>query len=614
MKKVIYLLLAVMALGVMSCNRDKVSDADLVIVDHGNMSFYDVETQKLIPFEKETDSVINLLFDNDGRLYYTVTKGDNLMLKTVDMTQGSPSPKECAYWNMGLQNSIDEMTGEASGIFWDKSGENIITYKTDFEDYSLSALLYNVKTGKVSWKSYDDAFYLRGVEKDYDPSHFYTKNKQFYYVKPEGEVCLTDKIDFRNAFEDEAELEDLYFDPEAFSPDGQTLVYSATIFWGEGWGYYGLANTDGSAQRLLKDSDIWDIFPEWLPDGSMVYVGKAPRPKEDPEYDEEWNTTQPCINLITPDNNTKTLSLGKIFAVKPYGKKKVATEPQGSLEGCDVALLDNGKVTFYNSTTGEFVPYVKETDSVINGVFVYGDDFYYTVSIGNRLYLKEVYMTDFYTYPSMRTSWDLDLDDCVSQTYGRASTLAWIPAHDRVGISYNFSWDYYNFADIRFYSCYENTLIDGWGEEEESDDLDEEFMKYMNDLEYFVADEGQYYYKTEEGEACLTDKINFADYCSDPDYCEEPEFVFYSINPTRTCVAYATLVEWGDLGHGPLCMSSLDGKVQMAFGDTDAADMTWGWMPDGSMLYISGREIMIVHPDGTEESFAQASDFVVSTK
>ena len=611
--------MAVLTLFVMSCNRDKVSDADLVVVDHGNMSFYDVEAQKLIPYEKETDSVLNLLFDDNSHLYYTVTKGDNLLLKMVDMNQSSPTPKECAYWNMGLMNALDEMTGEVSSIFWDKSGENIIIYKTDYEDYTLSALLYNVGTGKVSAKNYDEAFDLRGFgyEKDFDPSHFYIKDKQFYYVKPEGEVCLTDKIDFRQVFEDEAEMEDLYFNPEALSPNGQTLVYSATIFWGEGWGYYGLANTDGSSQWLLKDSDIWDFTPSWLADGSLVYVGKTARPKTDPEYDEEWNNTQPCINLIGPDKSTKTLSLGKTFAVRPFGEKKASViDRQGSLEGCDVALLDNGKVTFYNSTTGEFVPFVVETDSVINGVFLYGDDFYYTVSIGNRLYLKEIYMSDYITNPSMRTSWDLNLDDCVSQTYGRASTLAWIPAFDRIGISYNFSWDYYNFADIRFYAYYENTLIDGWSEEEdaETDVLDEEFMKYLNDLEYFVADEGRYYYKTEEGEACLTDKINFEDYCSEPDYCEEPEFVFYSINPTRTCVAYATLVEWGDLGHGPLCMSSLDGKMQLAFGDTDAADMTWGWMPDGSMLYVSGKEVMIVHPDGSEESFAQASDFVVSTK
>ena len=102
--------MAVLTLFVMSCNRDKVSDADLVVVDHGNMSFYDVEAQKLIPYEKETDSVLNLLFDDNSHLYYTVTKGDNLLLKMVDMNQSSPTPKECAYWNMGLMNAHESWT------------------------------------------------------------------------------------------------------------------------------------------------------------------------------------------------------------------------------------------------------------------------------------------------------------------------------------------------------------------------------------------------------------------------------------------------------------------------------------------------------------------------
>ena len=205
----------------------------------------------------------------------------------------------------------------------------------------------------------------------------------------------------------------------------------------------------------------------------------------------------------------------------------------------------------------------------------------------------------------------------IGQTYGKASTLAWIPAFDRVGISYNFSWDYYNFADIKFFAYYDNKKLDGWNEDEdvETDIYDEEFWKYENDLEHFVSDENQYFYVPEEGEEiCLTDKINFEEYCSDPEYYEAPEFVFYSINPTRTCVAYGTIIEYGDLGHGPLCMSSLDGKVQVAFKDTDAADLTWGWMPDGSLLYLNGRSIMIVRPNGTEEVFAEGSDFVVSTK
>ena len=271
-------------------------------------------------------------------------------------------------------------------------------------------------------------------------------------------------------------------------------------------------------------------------------------------------------------------------------------------------------ITFYNSQTGEFVPFVNEPDSVINGVFVNTYNFFYTVAIGDELYLKNIYMDLYSSHPTMRASWDLKLDDCVSETYGKASTLVWIPAFDRVGISHNFSWDYYNFADIKFYNYYQNEKYDGWSEDEdvETDIYDEEFMKYQDDIEHFVSDEGKYFYSPEEEvEICLTDKIDFESYVSDPSYYEEPEFCFYSIDPTRTRVAYSAIIEWGDLGHGPLCMSSLDGKVQVAFEGTDAADLTWGWLPDGSLLYVGGEGIIRVHPDGSEEVFSHASDFIV---
>ena len=78
---------------------------------------------------------------------------------------------------------------------------------------------------------------------------------------------------------------------------------------------------------------------------------------------------------------------------------------------------------------------------------------------------------------------------------------------------------------------------------------------------------------------------------------------------------WSTYIEWGDLGHGPLCIASLDGKMQKALEGTDAADLTYGWLPNGSLLYVGveGDQpcIIIVRPDGTSGVFARSSDFVV---
>ena len=635
MKKTILFLVAVMALVTVGCKRtpkgSSAKEADIVIIDHGQMAFYDLETKKLTPFEKETDSVINLLFDDNNHLYYTVSKNQNLSLKMIDMNEASPDPKKCADWNMTLMNSLDEMSGKPSGMFWDKNNENIITYKTDYEEFTFTTLLYNVKTGKVRAAAEDEEdLYYYDFSKDFDQDHYYYEGEKFYHVTPEGKFCLTDQLHFDDVF-DEDELDGLEFISESLSPDGQRMLFEACVIWGDGWGHYCVSTIDGTSQTLFDDSDIWDLTPKWLPDGSLVYVGQAPRPKDDPEYEEDWNTTQPCIKIVDPQMNATTISLGEIFAIKPCGETKKNDIQQGNLEGCDVALLDNGKVTFYNSTTGEFVPFVAETDSVINGVFIYGSDFYYTVVIGDELYLKEIYMSEYSSQPSMRTDWDLQLYDCVSETYGKASPLAWIPAYDRIGIYYNFSWDYYNFADIRFYSLYENVKLDGWSEDElESDVYDEKYLQLYEDMESFSTANNNYYYTTGTGEACISDQIDFKQYASDPDYYEDPEFALLSIDPTRKSAVYVALIEWGDLGHGPLCYATLDGKVQLAFDDADAADLSYGWLKDGSLLYVGAEPrpatdpeynedwnttrpcIKIVKPDGTVEVFSHATDFVVS--
>ena len=624
MKKCLYFLVAVMAVVAMSCERTpkvepdvKPNDfaVDLVIVNQGRMSFYDVETQKLTPFVKETDSVLNLLFDDNNHLYYTVTKDQNLSLKMIDLNVDAPEPTFCADWNMELPNAIDIMTGEVSGLYWDKYKESFYIYKIDYEEYSMSTVFYNTQSGEVKERGDEEAYEWFAFDTGFDQSHFYTEDRQLYYVCPEGKICVTDKIDLRQTFveEDEEELEDMYFEPMSISPDGQRLVFEAVVIWGEGYGYYGVSDLDGSSQHMLNDSDIWDNAPKWYADGSLVYVGKVPRPKDDPEYEENWNTTQPCLKLITPDNDTIAIAMGKTFAMSPLGVKQDA-ELQGNLEGCDVALFDKGKITFYNSTTGEFVPFVNEPDSVINGVFVEEADFYYTVAIGGNLYLKEMYLSDYVKRPSLRADWELKLDDCVSETYGRASSLYWRKQSHCIGINHSFSWDFYDFSDVRFFDYYDNTKKDGWEfDDEETDSYDEDFLQYMADMDMFGSHSNNFYYYTPSGNSiCISDKLKFKDYCSDPAYYSEPEFEMLSIDPTRKNVAYVALIEWGDLGHGPLCFATLDGKVQKAFGDTDAADMSYGWLKNGSMLYAGADGIMIVKPNGTVEVFSHASDFVVS--
>ena len=125
MKKTFFLLLTALALGVMSCDRT-IPRVDVVIINHGQMQFYNHATQKLTPYEAETDSVGNVLFDKSDHLFYTAAHQQALTLKSLDLTESHPQPKVCANWKMTLDQITDWVYGTgAQGMFLDESLENL---------------------------------------------------------------------------------------------------------------------------------------------------------------------------------------------------------------------------------------------------------------------------------------------------------------------------------------------------------------------------------------------------------------------------------------------------------------------------------------------------------
>ena len=88
----------------------------------------------------------------------------------------------------------------------------------------------------------------------------------------------------------------------------------------------------------------------------------------------------------------KTLLL--LFAVLAFGlsgcdRNPLPTQTKTSdavapLKGCDMAIFDEGKVTFYNSRTNSLIPFADEQDRVIKGVFLNENEFYYTVVIDDE--------------------------------------------------------------------------------------------------------------------------------------------------------------------------------------------------------------------------------------
>lgn len=610
-KHVLFLLVA--ALVVSGCDRKPktvktaaatdVSNTEMVILSNGQMQFFDFETNTLMPLESETDSVISVVYDND-KLYYTVAKNDiqNLELKVIDLNETNPQPKLCADWQLTEYEVVGYVYGfDVSSMQFDANRENIYLIPADMESVNYDGtVVYNIATGKVGRVTAEEFFTTdrRGNKVPYD--HFFFENGMFYYASPEGKVCVNDKIDFSVLFTDENQMNDREYFPVAVSPDEKQLAYSVGLYWGEEWGFYCIANSDGSKQTMLTDSDITGIEPGWLADGTLAYVSYR-------------NEDGPCVKLIDPNGKASVIaSHADRFYIKPFADaEKQIVKGQKSIEECDMALFDKGKLIFYNSKDDVFVPLETETDSVVNGAFD-EFDFYYNVVIGGELYLKLVYMMDMTPTPHMITDWGLKLDDCVSETYGRIAPTFYFPDAFLMGIFHTFNWDYYGFGDVRFYDFATGEKTDGWPDEIASDEAsDAEMQQFMEDYSKFNSEDNNYYYDNGSKVVCVSDKIDFNQYISDPDYASDPEFDLLSISPTRKSVAYVTYLEWGDLGHGPLCFASLDGKVQLAFGDTDAADLFYGWLDDGSLVYATDGGIYKVSPEGEVIMFTTASEFAV---
>ena len=94
-----------------------------------------------------------------------------------------------------------------------------------------------------------------------------------------------------------------------------------------------------------------------------------------------------------------------------------------SLKGCDMAAFEDGKVTFYNSSTNTFVPFTAEKDYVVTGFFCSENEFYYTVSVDDELYLKMVDISAETPAPVQLIDWELKLSDCYDKSCEKCASM-----------------------------------------------------------------------------------------------------------------------------------------------------------------------------------------------
>lgn len=349
-----------------------------------------------------------------------------------------------------------------------------------------------------------------------------------------------------------------------------------------------------------------------------------------------------CQNGTKPNSDNKTTDKERQDEVVADTMPETAEQAQGNFSECDMAMLDAGKLLFYNSKTGDLIPFVVETDSVVNCVFAY-DKLYYCVTENRKIVLKSIQLDVPDAQPVKEADWGLDYEKCVTETYGTVSPLCYYAGRHMLGLWHEFSWDSYELTQQKLFNIDTKEITDwDWEqwereefaqrEREEEEQTEENYVfEPMEDelSEYLQTQEGNYWLVDGIEHVCLSNKIDFNKYVSDPEYASEREFNYISSSPDNLKVLYMAILEWGDYPHGILVISSTDGELQMPLEDTDCTGYTAEWLDDGSFVYV-GEEplqpgdpdynshwqysphcIKRIYPDGHMEIISHCGDFQV---
>ena len=304
------------------------SDYDMVLMEAGQLVFYDNASGERLTFAAETDSVVNAVYASNNILFYSVGIEGNMVLKSLNLNETDPKPVKLADWNVKVE--------ECHGIYpyvenlimnEDETAVGLFNESVRFIAYSKLAR-YDIKTGEVKNEVMVE-FNEETGEETYHAIDFAAKlpqpikSEQFesdghgmlYYLDgSNGKTCLSDSLDYLYMFDavpEDLVDEEIISEPVSFNPAKTKLLFISLVPWGDfGTGSYCVADLDGSHQKDLE-TDAFFKYPEWLKDGSLVYFHLAEGLFDIP-LPEDYHTM-----IMTPDGNIKELSKSPNFTVKP---------------------------------------------------------------------------------------------------------------------------------------------------------------------------------------------------------------------------------------------------------------------------------------------------------
>ena len=319
MKKTFLLYVVMIALAMMGCNHNpkpvtdpkpaKPAEAvnyDLAIMDQGQLVLFDVANKTALPIEEE-DSLFNLTFTPNNRIYYSVKHGDNTLLKFVDFNDPDLKSQLAVDWEVPYELCVGTAYYclEAPVLAYYPKANILGMHYMQSPNYGYSEFrIYDFADGK-SYSAEDWEGDLSGVLYDIDANDPYEDmfacaedNGDLYYRQGDDMIFLADKLSFD--FDEELLEEGPAYMVLSVDPTKRFVLFHTFTYLGDDDEMHGpqcLASLDGKMQKILGEYD--ESYPgQWLSDGSLVYAING------------------GIHVLTPDGKDETLYPGTSFVVR----------------------------------------------------------------------------------------------------------------------------------------------------------------------------------------------------------------------------------------------------------------------------------------------------------
>lgn len=312
---------------------------------------------------------------------------------------------------------------------------------------------------------------------------------------------------------------------------------------------------------------------------------------------------------------------------KLENKPTPQTEKPATLSDYDMVIIEAGQIVFYHNASGERLPFVAETDSVVNAVYDSHNTLFYSVSRNRALSLKSLKLDEPDPKPNELADWKLTLDDDIGN-------LVLNEAENEVAIQCHAIPLYNIFGSFMVYNTEthdvaletETTFDEETGELEYFDiDFVAKAMPEVDENLFESGDKTLYYLGDSNGPVCLSDQLNYTAMFNKTAEELDNEAVLtmpVSLNPQGTKVLFYSVIPDGIFTHGPYNVVNLNGSNLC----TLHTDISFGmptWLKDGSLVFVlfdggpdddyvvEKMHLAMMSPDGAIKVLSPSTNYVV---